>query len=120
MQEKPMVIKSKHAGIDLSSTKIMPIARYIKGKKVSDALAFLSFNQKKASGIIYHIVKSAIANGASNFKLVSQDLYIKDVLVGQGRSRKWRRFKSKGSMNPILRRTSNVTILLDIKNESKN
>src|SRR3990167_1355379 len=106
MQEKSMVIKSKHAGIDLSSTKIMPIARYIKEKKVS--------------GIIYHMVKSAIANGESNLKLGRQDLYVKDVIVGQGRSRKWRRFRGKGSMNPILRRTSNVTILLDIKNESKN
>lgn len=114
MEEKK-IIKSKHAGIDLSSTKIMPIARYIRGKTVSDALAFLHFNEKKASGIIYHIVKSAIANGVSNLKVDSQDLYIKDVVVGPGKSRKWRRYRGKGSMNPILRRTSNVTVVLDVK-----
>ena len=108
------LFKSKHAGIDVSSSKILPIARYITGKKVDDALSFLHFNKKKASGIIYSIVKSAVANGLSNSKseVDSESLYIKEVLVGQGRSRKWRRFKSKGSTSPILRRTSNVTIFI--------
>ncbi|PJA40631.1 50S ribosomal protein L22 [candidate division WWE3 bacterium CG_4_9_14_3_um_filter_34_6] len=109
-----VVIKSKYMNAKVSMSKAIDIARFVRGMRVADALNFLHYNKRKASDIIFETLKSAIANASHNYKVESKDLFVQDVLLGPGHTRKWRRFAAKGRTNQLLRRTSNVTVILGV------
>ena len=121
-------ITSKLMKADISISRLTNIANHVRSMKVSDAVSYLKFSKKKGSKILAGAINSAAANGQNKYKLDDGDMYIKDIALGPGPTRKWRRFATKGRFKPILRRTANVMIKLDVKdskdmevkNEQKN
>lgn len=111
MSENTEII-SKYVRANISSSKVVAVANEVRGKDTSTALNYLRFNTKKASDIIYGVVKSAIANAVNNHSMSEKDLYVKDIRVGQGPSQGGRRFAAKGRYRPIVRRSSNLTVVL--------
>jgi large subunit ribosomal protein L22 len=100
--------------IRISSKKVNLIAALIRNKNAADASDLLKFLPKKAARPMKKVVDSAIANAVNNFKQKKEDLYIKEIIVNEGQT--YKRFQpvSRGRSNPILKRTSHVTVKLDI------
>ncbi|HDQ16906.1 MAG TPA: 50S ribosomal protein L22 [Candidatus Vogelbacteria bacterium] len=97
--------------------KVRLVARLVKGKKVSEALAVLSFTDKKASQPLKKLIKSASDN-ASNINQESPDnLIIKDIRVDKGMTLKRRLANSRGRASIIRKRASHVEVELSEKDK---
>jgi len=108
----------------LKSSRISPkkanlVAGLVRGAMVEDALDQLKFTPKKAARIIYKLVASAAANAETNFKQKRDSLYIKEIIVTKGPTYKRSVSVSRGRMHPILKRSSHITVFVDVKIPSK-
>ncbi len=117
--ETNKLIKSKYVMARVAPRKVVLVANAIRGMKIADAIRFLDFNDKKASGIIRGVVDTAIANGTHNFGYEKDSLYVADVKIGPGPVRKGGRFAAQGRFKPIWKRTTHITVILGSKGEQK-
>ncbi len=85
----------------------------IRGKNVPTALVTLAQVQKGSTGMITKILNSAVSN-AKQKGLTEEQLYISKITADSGPM--WKRFRaaSMGRATPILKRTSHITIELDL------
>jgi large subunit ribosomal protein L22 len=97
----------------LSSSKLDIVMDLVRGKKYMDAIAILKNTPNKAADLILKVVESAGANAENNKGLSRQDLYVAEIYSGQGATYKRQSIRAKGSVYPILKRTSNITVILD-------
>ena len=91
----------------------------IRGKKVSDAYAILTFTPNGASEPIIKVLKSAAANAVNNFKMNESKLYIKTIYVTEGPRLKRYLPRAKGSADTLLKRTCNVNIVVAERQEEE-
>lgn len=117
--ETQKLIKSKYVMARIAPRKVVLVANAIRGMRVGEAIRFLDFNDKKSSGIIKGIVLTAIANGTHNFGLERESMYVADVKIGPGPSRKGGRFAAKGTFKPIWKRTTHITVVIGSKDQPK-
>lgn len=96
--------------IRISPKKANLVAGMVRGKGVSEALSMLKFMPKKGAKILYKVVHSAASNAENNFGQNKSDLKIKQILVTKGTTYKRSNPISKGRANPILKRTSHITV----------
>ena len=99
-----------------SSKKVRFVLDEIRNLNINDALAKLSFMNKKAANAIHKTISSAI----NNFQQINEDfnedaLYIKEAFVDQGPTMKRFRPAAMGRAVRILKRTSNLTIVISDK-----
>jgi large subunit ribosomal protein L22 len=109
-----MLVKSECKHIRISPMKMRQVIDLIRAKNVQEAQVILSAVNKRATGLIVKILKSAVAN--AKVKGFTEDqLYISRITCDNGPS--WKRFKAAafGRASPILRRTSHLKIELDLK-----
>lgn len=95
-----------------SPRKVRLIADLVRGKKASDALTTLQFVDKRASGPISKLIRSAMANAKDKGAQHPEALIIKKITVDKGVTYKRFMPRARGSASPINRRNSNVTIEL--------
>ena len=96
-----------------SPRKTRIVADLIKGKKTQDAIVQLGFLTKKSANPIVKLLKSAISNAKNDFKIADENnLIVKTITVNAGTVLKRSRPRSRGIVNQILKRTSNITIVL--------
>ncbi len=100
-----------------SPRKVRLVADLIRGKKVGEVLTELEYLPKRASRIMKKLVESATANAEHNFKVSSDDLFVKEVRVDKGITLKRWRARARGVAKRINKRTSNIIITLGIKND---
>ncbi len=96
----------------VSPRKTRLVAQNVKGLPVEEALNLLKFTPNKPAGILFGVVRSALAN-AANFPGIDVDsMYVKDVVVNEGPT--WKRFmpRSQGRAMHIRKRTSHITVIL--------
>ena len=94
------------------------IAGMIRTKSANEALEILRFTPKKAADILYKLVNSAVSNAVNNFKQDRKALLIKEVIVTKGPTLKRGVPVSRGRIYPILKRTSHITVILEIDVEA--
>jgi len=94
-----------------SPRKVRLVAKAIRGKRVSEALAMLSFTAKRPADPLHKLISSAVAN-AKGLSMPIENLVIKELKVDEGATLYRRRPRSRGMANPIRKRTSHVTITL--------
>jgi large subunit ribosomal protein L22 len=99
----------------ISPRKVRLVADMIRGKNVSQAAIILSNATKKAKSPIADLLKSAIANASHNHKIESENLFVKEIRVDQGYILRRSHPMSRGSAFPIKKRTSHVTLSLDVR-----
>ena len=100
---------TKH--IKTSPLKARNVIDLIRNKNAEDALDDLRFSDKKAAKIIFKTLSSAI-NSAKNKDMNIENTYIKIAKVDQGQAYRRQIRKSRGSAQPIKKRTSHITIIL--------
>jgi len=108
-----MQVKAKLNYLRIAPRKVRLITSLIRKKKVEEAQAILSFTIKKGSEPLLNLLNQAIANAKNNFQLDPGNLYISKIAVDEGRKYKRWRARSRGRASQILKKTSNITIVLD-------
>ncbi len=105
--------------VRISPKKVNLIAEIIRNQKALEGLEVLKYMPKKAAQIIYKVLESAVANAENNFGQNKDDLYISEVLVSGGVTYKRGQSHSKGRVTPLLKRTSNIKVELEVKGGDK-
>lgn len=108
-------MKAYGKNIRISPKKLRVVAEVIRGQKVEEALKFLKFAPRKGADILYKIVYSAAKNAENNDAQKIQDLYIDTLVINKGIVYKRGNPVSRGRMHPILKRTSNIKLELQVK-----
>lgn len=114
-----MQVSAKLNNLRISSRKSALVAGLIKGLDVEDALSQLEVTIKGSSPHFKKLLQSAIANGRNNFGIDPDNMYIFDVIVGAGPSLKRWMPKAYGRAGRILKRTSNITLVIEERIEGK-
>lgn len=101
--------------IRISPKKANLVAGMVRGKDVNEALTILKFMPKKGAKILYKVILSASSNAENNFGQTRSDLEVKQILVTKGATYKRNNPISKGRAQPILKRTSHITVEVGAK-----
>jgi large subunit ribosomal protein L22 len=101
------------------SLKVRRFAGTIKGEPVSRALAILELQNSPACQALHKLLKSAIANAEHNVSHAAEGLVVSNVLVDNGPMMKRIRPRARGRAFRIFKRTSHVTIELDLGREAR-
>ena len=97
-----------------SPRKVRMVADMIRGQQVADAMAILNLQQRKAAKMLSKVLGSAVANATTNEKADADALRVTKITVDPGPVEKRWLARSMGRANRINRRTSNVTIFVDV------
>ena len=108
-------MKAYGKNIRISPKKLRVIAEVIRWDKVDSALNFLKFAPKKWADILYKIVYSAMKNAENNDKQDASKLYIEKLIITKGIVYKRWNSVSRWRVHPILKRTSNIRLELQVK-----
>ena len=101
--------------IRISPRKVKVVIDLIRGKHVDQALAILMYTPKAAAPVVEKLLNSAIANAENNLSMDRESLYVAEVYANQGPTLKRYWARSHGRADMILKRSSNITIVLDQK-----
>jgi len=113
------LVKSVNKNVRSSTRKLKPILKSIVGKKVDLAIRNLSFSDKRISNDVKKTISSAIANAENNYQYDIDNLIVKEAYCGKQVVMKRFRARAKGRAAEIMKRYSNVTIILTEKTKQK-
>ena len=108
-----------------SPRKMRLVADTVRGKEVNLALDLLKFSKRDASKSLEKLLRSAIANWEaknpeSAKELDNGNVYVKTIMVDEGRTLKRIRPCPKGRAGRIRKRSNHVTVILDVKQPVEN
>ncbi len=108
-----MIAKAKARYIRVSPTKVRQVIDLIRGKDVPTSLAVLTYSNKGCAKTIGKVLNSAVAN-AKKQGLNENQLFVSRVLADPGPT--WKRYRAAafGRATGILKRTTHLTIELDL------
>jgi large subunit ribosomal protein L22 len=98
--------------VRVSPQKVGLVMDLIRGKKVDEALAILRFTPTPTAWAVAKVVKSAAANAENNFQMAPSNLRVAKVYADKGPSLKRARPKARGRVNPILKRSTHITVVV--------
>jgi large subunit ribosomal protein L22 len=101
-------------GFRESPRRVRMVAEMIRGKKAEDALSILAFQPRKAAKMLTKVLNSAIANATENDELDADALVVTKVEIDGGPIQKRWLPRSMGRANRLNRRTSHVTVTVDV------
>ena len=108
-----MIAQAKGRYMRVSPTKVRDVIGLIRGKDVNTSLAILYHTRRGATDRIGKVLKSAISN-AKQKGLTEDQLFISNIYADQGPV--WKRFRAAafGRATGILKKTTHLTIELDL------
>lgn len=108
--------RAKAKNLPMSPTKIRPVADHIRRKSVAEAVAILESVPNKSALLLKKVVESAAANAMYQDQNMDEDsLYIAELLVDGGPSRKTIWPRSRGRADRQIKRSSHISVVLDAK-----
>ena len=108
-----MISKAQGNFLRLKPMNARQVIDLLRGKDIATSLVTLAQLEKGATKTITKILNSAVSN-AKQKGLTEEQLYISRITADQGPM--WKRFRaaSMGRATPILKRTTHITIELDL------
>lgn len=103
--------------IRISPRKVRLVVDTVRGKPVSQALAMLSMMPQSAAKAVGKTVRSAAANAENNYTLDAEDLFIEQITADEGPTLKRFRPRAHGRVSPLLKRSTNITVVLEEKED---
>ena len=88
------------------------MADVIRNKNLAQARALLEFTIKRPADPMLKLLNSAAASAVNDLKLKEDNLYISKLTVDEGPKLKRWHAMSRGRAYPIMKRTSNITLVL--------
>ena len=106
--------------VPTSPRKMRLVADTVRGVEVNRALDLLHFSKREPSIKLEKLLRSAIANWEaknpeSAKELDNGNVYVKTIMVGEGRTIKRIRPMPQGRAGRIRKRSNHVTVVLDVK-----
>lgn len=106
--------------IPTSPRKMRLVADTVRGVEVNRAIDLLHFSKRQPSIRLEKLLRSAIANWEAKNPDQSKELdngnvYVKTIMVNEGRTLKRIRPCPQGRAGRIRKRSNHVTIILDVK-----
>ena len=101
--------------IRVSPYKVRTVLDLIRGKDVASAKAILEHMPNGGAAPTLKVLMSAVANAEHNQGMDRGDLYVAECFANGGTSLKRMQPVSKGRGHAILKRTSHITVILDVK-----
>ena len=119
-EAKKVTAIAKANNIPTSPRKMRLVADTVRGVEVNRALDLLKFSKRAASKDLEVLLRSAIANWEAKNPDKSKELdngnvYVKTIMVDEGRTLKRIRPCPQGRAGRIRKRSNHVTIILDVK-----
>jgi large subunit ribosomal protein L22 len=102
----------------VSAQKLNLVAAMIRGKKVSKALAELTFSRKRIAKDVKKTLESAVANAENNHDLDVDALVVAEAHVGNALMLKRWTPRARGRVGRIRKRFSHLTIVVREVEES--
>ena len=111
---------AKANDVPSSPRKMRLVADTVRGVEVNRALDLLKFSKKAPSVVLEKLLRSAIANWESKNQDKAKELdngnvYVKTLMVDEGRTLKRIRPCPQGRAGRIRKRSNHITIILDVK-----
>ena len=100
--------------IRMSPYKVRRALALIRGKSVNEAAAILEFADIISAEPVRKVLLSAAANAEHNYGMDRGDLIVSEAYADQGPTLKRMNPVSKGRAHSILKRTSHITVILDV------
>lgn len=129
MAERQKEIKKQTAVAKLNDVPTSPrkmrlVADMVRGVEVNRALDILKYSKKHASIDLEKVLRSAIANWEAknqdkSSELENGNVYIKTLMVNEGRTLKRIRPCPQGRAGRIRKRSNHITVILDVKATTK-
>ncbi len=109
-----MIAHAKAKFVRISPMKVRQVIDLIRGKDVMSSLGVLAHVNKGAREHVVRLLNSAVSN-AKQKGLTEQQLFISKITADQGTH--WKRYRAAGfgRATNILKRTTHLTIELDLK-----
>ena len=119
-EQKKQTAIAKLNDVPTSPRKMRLVADTVRGVEVNHALDLLHFSKREPSIRLEKLLKSAIANWEAKnqdktAELDNGNVYVKSIMVGEGRTLKRIRPCPQGRAGRIRKRSNHVTIILDVK-----
>ena len=102
--------------VPTSPRKMRLVADLVRGKRVGLALSILKFTPNHGAIKLEKLLLSAVANWQAknpDAKLEEADLFVKTIMVDEGRSLKRLRPAPQGRGHRIRKRSNHVTLVVD-------
>ncbi len=103
---------AKGTNIKTSPQKLNLVAQLIRGKKVEQALAELTFSRKRVAHQVKGVLESAIANAENNHDLDIDALVVDRAFVGKNMVLKRWTPRGRGKVGSIKKPFSEITIVV--------
>lgn len=107
--EQPKV-QAKLTNVGISAQKVRLVADLVRGKEVNEAIETLRFLNKEAALPVAKTIMSAASNAEENNNWDIKDLYVANIQINEGVTRKWGKFASRGRYRKIYRRRSHIVV----------
>lgn len=107
-----MKAKASARHVRQSPYKVRRVLDLVRGMPVDDALATLSFTNRRAAQTISKVIESAMANAEHNFAMDREDLVVAEAFADEGPTLKRFRPRARGRATKIRKRTSHITIIV--------
>ena len=119
-EAKKNIAIAKLNDIPSSPRKMRLVADTVRGVEVNRALDLLKFSKRDAASRLEKLLRSARANWESKNQDKSKELdngnvYVKTIMVNEGRTLKRIRPCPQGRAGRIRKRSNHVTVILDVK-----
>lgn len=108
-----MEVKATLRYARVGAQKARLVADLIRGQNVNLALKTLKFLDKKTSGMMTKLIKSAVANAEQKKVANVDNLYIKTLYVDAGPVIKRFTPKAQGRATEVRKKTSHINLVLD-------
>ena len=108
-----MEVTASARQIRVSPRKVALVLDDVRGKKVSEALAILSFLPTPAARTVAKVVKSAAANAENNYQMVPAQLKIVKAFADKGQTLRRYHANARGRASPYKRHFSHITIVVE-------
>lgn len=107
-----MEAKAQSKMVRISSRKVKLVLDLVRGKDVGEAIAILRLTPKAASPVVEKLIMSAVANAEHNYNMDTDNLFVKEIFVGEGPTLKRFRPRAQGRASAIMKRTSHITAVV--------
>ncbi len=112
-------VKAHLRYLRIAPRKARLVAELVKGLPVDTAMAQLSIARKRPAQPLLKLLKSAISNAKTNFRLDAGNLYVKEFKVDEAPMFKRNMPRARGRATVVRKRRSHVSLVLEeIKKES--
>lgn len=117
VEVKPLATSARCVAKNVRVTprKARLVIDLVRGKSISEAVAILENLNKAASLPVLKAVNSAASNAINNFNLDEDKLFVKTIFATDGIKIKRYLPRAKGSASGLVKRSCNITVVVEEK-----